>query len=336
MSTNKHATIRYHALDKCFSNFGKRYYIDDLVIACNEALYEHDGIKDGVKKRQISYDIIFMESEHGWSIPLDRLPDGKRIFYRYSDRSYSIKNQAINETELKQLRETISVLTRFKGMPQFVWMEEILVRIESTLKDPQRSKSIVDFEQNQYLRGLNHFTALFNSIVNSQTLKVDYQGFKQLEKETFTFHPYFLKQYNSRWFVFGYNDKFKSISNLALDRIQSISQSGKKYIENKEIDFDEYFEDALGVTLETNKEPVKILLQIAKDQWPYIETKPIHGTQKVVARESNSVIISLDLILNYELINLIFSLGEKVKVLEPEELKHVVTSKAKALLNNYL
>jgi len=40
MATNKHATIRYHALDQCFSNSGRRFYIDDLNEACNSALLE--------------------------------------------------------------------------------------------------------------------------------------------------------------------------------------------------------------------------------------------------------------------------------------------------------
>ena len=31
MPVNKHALIRYHALDKCFSNFARRFYIEDLI-----------------------------------------------------------------------------------------------------------------------------------------------------------------------------------------------------------------------------------------------------------------------------------------------------------------
>ena len=56
MATNKNAQIRYQALDRCLSNLSCRYYIDDLVDACNEALYNFNGIvKDGesVKKRQV-------------------------------------------------------------------------------------------------------------------------------------------------------------------------------------------------------------------------------------------------------------------------------------------
>ena len=50
MATNKHATIRYLALDRCFSNFGKKFFIDDLINACNTALYDFTGIDDGGKK----------------------------------------------------------------------------------------------------------------------------------------------------------------------------------------------------------------------------------------------------------------------------------------------
>ena len=97
MATNKHATIRYHALDRCFANTGRRYYIEDLIEACNVALCDYTGIDDGVKRRQIFEDINFMESEQGWSIPLERCKDGKRVFYRYEDSTFSIKNQAIND-----------------------------------------------------------------------------------------------------------------------------------------------------------------------------------------------------------------------------------------------
>ena len=60
MATNKHAMIRYQALDKCFSNRYKEYYIDDLIRACNKAIYEFDGTENGVKRRTVFNDISFI------------------------------------------------------------------------------------------------------------------------------------------------------------------------------------------------------------------------------------------------------------------------------------
>ena len=335
MATNKHAIIRYHALDRCFSNPGKRYFIGDLIDVCNDALYEYTGASDGVKRRQIFEDIKFMESNQGWSVPLERLKDGKQVYYRYSERTYSIKNQAVNESEAKQLKETLSILTRFKGMPQFEWMDEMLVRIESSFNLKGSTNIIVGFEQNQYLKGLNHFTEIFNSIQYKRVLKIEYQGFKQIKSSQVIFHPYFLKQYNSRWFLFGFNEAFNFISNLALDRIVSLKAISKKYKENDSINFEEYFEDVIGVTVSEKVKPIKIQLEISKLLWPYIESKPIHGSQRIISKKGN-VIIELEVQINFELITTIFSYGEGVKVLGPEELRVGIINKAEALLNNYL
>lgn len=78
MPTNKNASIRYQALDKCFRDRRHRYYIDDLIDKCEEALYYYNGV-GGVSRRQVFEDIKFMESDTGWSIPLER----KRMARRF-------------------------------------------------------------------------------------------------------------------------------------------------------------------------------------------------------------------------------------------------------------
>lgn len=336
MATNKHAIIRYHALDQCFSNPGRRYFIEDLISSCNEALYEYTGVAEGVKRRQIFEDINFMESEQGWSVPLERFKDGKKVYYRYSDKSFSIKNQAVNEAEAKQLKETLSILTRFKGMPQFEWMEEMLVRLESIFNFKSNTNVIVGFEQNQYLKGLNHFTELFHSIQYKKVLSIQYRGFKQTKPSQVNFHPYYLKQYNSRWFLFGYNEEYDSISNLALDRIISFKTIYKKYQENKFVNFEEYFEDIVGVTVSNRTEVNKVLLEIDDSLWPYIESKPMHGSQRIISKKNGKVTIELVVQINYEIVSALFAYGERIKVLQPDSLKEEMITKAKSLINNYL
>ncbi len=110
MATNKHATIRYHALDRCFSNGGKKYFMENLIEACGDAIYAFTGTSEGISRRQIFEDIKFMESEQGWLVPLERCKEDKKVYYRYSDSNYSIKKQAINESEANQLKETLLIL----------------------------------------------------------------------------------------------------------------------------------------------------------------------------------------------------------------------------------
>lgn len=334
MSKNKHATIRYHALDICFSNSGRKYYIDDLIEACNNALIEYDSLTDGIKRRQIFDDIKFMESEQGWSIMLDRIRDGKKIYYRYHEKSFSIKNQTINETEVKQLQETLSILNRFKGMPQFEWMEEMLIRIESAFKLKGNYQAVVEFEQNPYLKGLNYFTELFNAIVNEQVLLIKYKSFKK-GAVTYDIHPYFLKQYNNRWFLFGMNSELNSLSNIALDRIISLNNSKTAYIKNSTIVFEEYFEDIVGVTIPKGNKLEKVLLKVDESLIGYIESKPIHGSQKT-RRIDKELFIELSLIINYEFETLLFSMSDKIKIIEPISLKNTLVARAEQTIKKNL
>lgn len=134
MSTNKNATIRYQALDRCFRNPGKRYNIEDLVNVCNEALSDVDPASSGIKKRQVYEDIKFMQDSRGFDAPIETYKDGRNAYYRYSDSNYSTNSQPLNEMEAQQLKESLLTLRRFKGLPQFDWMEELSTRLEHTFQ----------------------------------------------------------------------------------------------------------------------------------------------------------------------------------------------------------
>ncbi len=336
MATNKQATIRYHALDRCFQNHGRKYFIEDLVDACNDAICEFAGIKDGVKKRQVFDDIAFMESEQGWSIPLERNKEGKRVYYRYTDKSFSINNQGINQSEAEQLKETLFILTRFKGMPQFEWVEEMKIRLEDTFKLNNKNQSFVGFEQNPYLKGLNYFTVLFNAIQNCISLKIKYQGYKQNKLTQVIIHPWYLKQYNNRWFLLGFNEEFKAVTNLALDRIVELKESKTKYRKNTEINFDEYFDDVVGVSIKPNTIAEKVKVKISTEVWPYIESKPLHGSQKIISKSEQEVIVELFLQVNHELMALLFSYIDAVEVVEPEWLRERFKAVSETLYKKYI
>jgi predicted DNA-binding transcriptional regulator YafY len=336
MATNKHATIRYHALDRCFSNHRRKFFIEDLIGACNESIYEYAGIIDGVKRRQVFDDITFMESEQGWSIPLERIKEGKRVFYRYTDEYFSIKNQGINQAEAEQLKETLTILTRFKGMPQFEWIEEMQIRLEDTFKLKGNNKSTVGFEQNPFLKGLNHFAGIFNAIQNEVTLEIKYQGYKQNKPMLVILHPWYLKQYNNRLFLFGFNDEFKTITNFALDRIIEFEASNTKYLQNEEVNFEEYFDDIVGVTIKNDSPAEKVSIRINTEAWPYLESKPLHGSQKIKSKTATEVVIEIFVQINHELTAVLFSHMDSIEIIEPEGLRDRFKKLSESVYKKYI
>lgn len=174
MATNKQATIRYHALDRCFSNSGRKFFIEDLIEVCNDAIYQSTGSTNGVQRRQIFKDVSFIESEEGWSIPLEKRKEGRRVYYRYADPSFSIRGQGVNQAEVEQISETLAILSRFKGLQDFAWLDEIRVRLEDTFKTNTSTIPMVSFEENPYLKGINYLAELFQSVSRQQPLSIMY------------------------------------------------------------------------------------------------------------------------------------------------------------------
>ena len=327
MATNKHAQIRYKVLDSCFRNTGRNYSFEDLMNACNDALAEIDPNSGGISVRTLRDDISFIESDAGWSADIERVKAGKKSYYRYRDPNFSINNQPLNQTELTQINSALEIISRFNGMPQFAWVNEIVTKINNGFEIQDDSSSIISFDSNQYLKGIEHLGDLFNAINSSKAIKMVYRPFKSDHDIDLVLHPYYLKQYNNRWFLFGLNDKYKSISNMALDRIVSFETITLKYIKNKSINFNEYFEDIIGVTMPDKGKLVKIELLFTNEEAPYVLTKPIHGSQKKKKHDENGLILTIEVIPNIEFEKLILSFGDKVKVMSPKKIADLFKSK---------
>ena len=90
-----------------------------------------------------------------------------------------------------------------------------------------------------------------------------------------------------------------------------------------DIDFENYFEDIIGVTLNESKTEI-IEFEVVKKLWNYIETKPLHGSQKKKAFGENEVVFTLDVIPNFELEKLILSFGEEMEVISPQHFREKI------------
>lgn len=334
MAINKNALLRYQVLDRCFRNPGRMYFIEDLLNECNNALIELDPHSNGIQKRQLFDDIRFMESEAGWSIPLERFRHGRKVFYRYEDLSFSINNQPLNDAEAEQIKSAIQIISRFSGTPQFEWVNEMIPKLESKFGLIKRKHEIISFENNIDLKGIDFLTPLFNAIINERVLNVKYKDFRSLEPYEIIFHPYYLKQYNNRWFVFGLNAENQIPNwNLALDRIESLSETDLKY-KLSEIEWEDYFYDIVGVTRPNEGEIDNIVLKFSPEVAPYVITKPIHPSQKHKS-DSTGLEVNIKVIPNFELERLILSFGEQVQVISPKKLKDRITQRLKSTILCY-
>lgn len=163
-------------------------------------------------------------------------------------------------------------------------------------------------------------------------LNIRYKSFKKNKPITCEVHPYYLKQYNNRWFLFGWNTEFGAITNFALDRIETVSHMLGEYKPKPAgLDFDEYFDDVVGVTIPKGKVE-HIVMRVAPDRYPYIKNKPLHPSQHNYDKEFR---VTIDVIPNNELIALLLSFGSQLEVLEPQSVREMMKEHVRALNKFY-
>jgi hypothetical protein len=277
-----------------------------------------------------------MESEEGWSIELTKEREGKKVFYRYTNPSFSINNMPLNEVEINQLKSAIDILSQFKGMPQFEWIHELVPKLKQGLAPDDVSNTIIEFDNNEYLKGIEFLGQLHNAIFYKQVLSISYKPFEADNPYDLILHPYFLKQYNNRWFLFGYNSENQKFDwNLALDRIVAVKELNVEYKKNTEIDWLDYFEDIIGVTKPAGEKTEAVVLHFIGKTGNYMETKPIHGSQKSKWLDENTLEITLDIIINYELERFILSYSDSVTVIYPQSLADRIKNRIINSLNQY-
>lgn len=337
MPINKLALIRYKTIDSCLQNKNRKWTLEDLIEACSDALYEYEGITDGVSKRTIQLDIQNMRSEKlGYNAPIVVID---KKYYTYEEKNYSITNIPLSNQDLGTLNEVVEVLKQFKGFGYFQELNGMVTKLEDKLyKQRHKGKSYIDFEKNDLLKGLEFIDPLHKAIIHKRTLEVTYQSFKAKGPSIIILYPYLLKEHRNRWFLLCCTKKSKTILTLALDRIIEIKELASEKFIKPEFDIDNFYSDIIGVSKVPNQRAQPIVLKIQKEHTPYIITKPMHPSQKILKEEGDGTIFSIQVIWNFELEREILGYGELIQVLSPKRLKmkivHRLAEASKLYLNH--
>lgn len=316
MPRNKLASFRYRVINNCLRNTGRTWTRQDLMDEIGTQLYESFGLDNGISKRTFHYDIELMRSlpPRGFDAPIIE----RSGYYSYENQEYSIDKIPLNETDIESINNAVELLSHFKQLPIHSQLSLVKDKVTGQIFTSTENEPIIELEH-RLVKGTEHLTPLYQHIKKREVIEIGYQSFKSSEPKKFVLHPYFLKQYNHRWYLIAYNNKHRNVGTYSLDRIVSINPNRSIIFDNSlNKNHSDHFKDIIGVTVESGKTPVEIIAIITPDQAPYVKTKPIHISQKVINEDSTGMIISLSLIPNYEFYSTILSFGSSIKILSPE------------------
>lgn len=321
MPVNRNALIRYKTIDACLRRRNRKWTLEDLVNACSDALYEYEGLRKGVSKRSVQLDIQLMRSEKlGYNAPIIVID---KKFYTYEDPEYSIANIPLTQQDLGTLNEVVTILQQFKGFAHFREVDDMVNRLQHKIQmGKSAQRTLIDFEKNEQLQGLEHLEGLYAAIVAQEVLEMEYQSFRSRTAQVFYLHPHLLKEYRNRWFVLGLKNDQASPQIFALDRIKTFTtRPDVPFRHDAKLDAD-WLSDTIGVSKTSGQSKFLVKFWISKEMTPYVLTKPFHHTQQLLeSKADGSAVFSIEVIHNLELEREFLGFGQDLEVLEPRLLR---------------
>ncbi|THV60826.1 WYL domain-containing protein [Flagellimonas alvinocaridis] len=343
MPPNKNFQRRITILDECFASRTGLFTLERL----GDILYERMGFT--ISRRTIQNDIDYIRgiieenlsktsSIDEFTVFVPKLFDGKKTAFRYSDADYALGNQLLSKSDQEQLEETLAILSRYRNRADFDWLDALFPRIETSFNLAHEDyNGLISYQSNRDYVGQPLVGKLYNQLLRKKVLKISYKPFDNLDSYLRIIHPYHLKQYNNRWFLFGLQDdeNYKGITNLALDRIQDFTETNEN-IKKDQIEWGDYFDDMIGVSKNEDDKPIQVKLKFDKKRIKYVLTKPIHGaTQKLDVADSDKSTILIEVVPNRELYQTLLSFGKDVRVIEPDLVKEEMRKHAMVLIEYY-
>lgn len=255
---------------------------------------------------------------HRYILELEEL--GIKITYNKSKNGYFIDN----ENSTNHLSSIFYMLEAQEKMTILLQNQKLISQNNQKIFFETTNTNA----ENEYLK------TILNALNYNLTLKIYYKSFENIESKEFEVQPLALKQHKNRFYLITNRISDKRKITFALDRIKNLTSIESKF-KAPNFDLDAYFEHTFGIT-HIDETPQKIVLRVFDTEINYIKTLPLHHSQNVIRENENYIDISIFIVPNYEFENHILGIGEKIKVLEPEDFKNKILERIKANLKHYL
>lgn len=295
---------------------GIRYWFDDEGIYSGQNFVER--IVNNIDASKI---LVFLSSKNAndseWTCKEIACADelGKVIIPVRIDKSHYNKKVLFRISDLDFIAYYANPE---KGLTELI--NAIKAHLEQ-MKEKTDDDSVVSVDKVSNLKGIDLFDDLRTHVFKKHTLRIKYKSYRASIPDEFVFFPYIMKEFRHRWFLVGSPQDSKEIVNLALDRIISFEIERKvPFWENDGVDINHYYDDVIGVSRYLNSKPEDVLFWASKKVHRYIETKPLHSSQKVIRYTSDGgCVFGMHVMINLELFSVLMSYGSNVIVLSPHK-----------------
>jgi predicted DNA-binding transcriptional regulator YafY len=334
MPFNKDAYTRYKLIDERLRSKNKPAptLLDLQAYVCKKLNKE-------VSVRTLQTDLQDMRYDSGLGYKAPIAYDRKTKSYCYTEEGYSIDKLPLNEEDLFGLDIAVGILKQFKDLPALRQFQDVITRISTTIrtsKEGNNSAGFLMLDRPMQYQGVQFMQAIVDAIQNSKQLKLWYQGFARKEPKEHMVQPYFIKEYKGRLYLLAMDiaaGKMPKMLLFSFDRFTKVQETMTSFKPDK-VDRENYFAHTLGVSFSTD-DPQDIVVRFTKNQAAYVNSQPLHTSQKIVSETDDFTTFSYRLVVNIELKMKLLEMGANAKVLKPDNLTAWLAEETEKMANLY-
>lgn len=335
MSQIKNAQIRYRIIDRSIRNqYNPFPSKSDLRQACEEALFG-EGTGNNICDSTIEKDLFAMRMDHDAPIKYSKREKG----YYYEDENYSIDNIPLSEDDIDAIKFATQTLMQFKDVSMFKQfgfaIDKIFDRVHIA-SDPSEAsvENYVQFESVPETIGTEYLAPLLKAIKEKLVVTFDYTSFVSEKTKNRTVFPLLLKEYRNRWYLICYMETKSKIITFALDRMSNLVVTEDYFSTPVDFNSDTYFKNTIGIT-STNSQPEKIIFKLDAVGSKYLDSQPIHHTQKIIKKGKKRNTYQIKVIQSEELKRFFLSYGKQLEVIEPQSLRDYIANEITEMMELY-
>ena len=184
--------------------------------------------------------------------------------------------------------------------------------------------------------GVENVQIILEAIDKKRGIECDYYSFNKKSIKQQKLIPYFLRTWENRWYLVAEPDNHHhGQSVFALERMDNIRLTEEKMLPSKNITAEEYFEGSFGVNHSDDQKPERILIKVYSTQVEYIKALPLHESQKEIEATDEWSIFEYRLVPCYNFYQQLLWHREKLKVLEPQNVRDEIKNSIKKMLEHY-
>lgn len=219
----------------------------------------------------------------------------------------------------------------------FIYLDNLISlkeKVELVFEDKCESAPYISWEKkNNRINEDRKMSIDFNAaIISKNKIWIKYFSLSRGEISERIINPYYIISRNGALYFTAYCEKSRMIKDFKFGRVRDYNLLSDKFIMDDSFKIDEYMENVFGMY---KGDIINLKMKVIKPMSYVVSETCWVENQKITWLEDESIIYEAQMKGKEEIVSWILSLGEYVKVLEPENIIEDIRKKTLGILNQY-